>query len=130
MTFTLAEAAVFLSGSLTVSILFKASLMLALGLVGASLAARSPAAMRHMILAATFGVLIFWPFLSAGGPRFLIEIPLSGASEPLAPGAALPSSPDVAPFAPSNAGPFGGDGAGSTSRRSAGRDPTESGCVV
>ena len=45
MTSSISEAVLFLSRSLAVSILFKASIMLALGLIAASLAGRSRAAL-------------------------------------------------------------------------------------
>lgn len=112
-TSTIAETVVFLSRSLAVSILFKASILLALGLVAAFLAGRSRAALRHIVLAATFGTLIILPLAAVSGPKLLVEIPISGVSELLAPGVALPSSSGASPFATSNAGSFGATAVGS-----------------
>ncbi len=113
MTSSISEAVLFLSRSLAVSILFKASIMLALGLIAASLAGRSRAALRHIVLAATFGGLLILPFVAASSRKLLVEIPVSGASESPASGMALPSGPGASPFAPGNAGPSGGEAVGS-----------------
>ena len=52
------------SSSLAASILGKATLIATLGLMGAWLARRSPAAVRHAVLAASLAVLLALPIAS------------------------------------------------------------------
>ena len=61
MISTISEAALFLSSSVALSILVKATIMLALGFIVTRLAGRSRAALRHVVLAATFGTLLIVP---------------------------------------------------------------------
>src|SRR5580700_1515312 len=53
-----------LSSSLAASVLGKATLIATLGLMGAWLTSRSPAAVRHAVLAASFAVLLALPIAS------------------------------------------------------------------
>jgi hypothetical protein len=84
MISAIAEAAVFLSGSLVLSILFKATLMLALGLVGTWLTGRSRASLRHLILAASFGMLVMLPLVITIGRGLVVEVPVSTRGESIA----------------------------------------------
>ena len=64
-----------LSSSLAASIVLKATLTLALGLLAFRLARRSRAAVRHALLAAIFGVLLALPIASLVAPAVRISIP-------------------------------------------------------
>jgi len=106
MTSTVADAAVFLSNAAGLSILLKATLLLALGLTASWLARRGRASVRHLLLAATFAALLALPFLVLLGPAVSIEIPIAPGGDPLhatgtvtAGGAAsgpVPPSPGIA----------------------------------
>ena len=65
------------SNSPAVSIIGKATVVLALALVGASIARHSRAAMRHAVLAAAFAVLLVLPAASILGPAIRIALPVT-----------------------------------------------------
>ena len=86
------------SSSLAASIVAKVTVTTALALIGAWLARRSRAAVRHALLAAAFGVLLALPIASIVTPPVRIAVP-AGAPERIVPaseGAARAGSP-VAP---------------------------------
>jgi hypothetical protein len=109
MTSTISEAVLFLSRWLAVSILFKATVMLALGLTFAWLAGRSRAALRHIVLAATFGTLVILPLIVASGHALVVEVPIAARTEPAAAVTTTPASPNATPATLSNAGPLGAE---------------------
>jgi TonB family protein len=76
------------SGSLAASIVAKATVTAALGLIGAWLARRSRAAVRHALLAAAFGVMLMLPFASVVAPPVRIALP-AVAQERVVPGSAV-----------------------------------------
>jgi uncharacterized protein (TIGR03435 family) len=80
MTDMLARALLFASGSLEWSIVVKATVVLGLGLVGARLAHRARASVRHVILATTFGGLVVLPVATALMPRVAVGVPTPPAS--------------------------------------------------
>ena len=86
MTSMMTEAALALSRWAELSILGKATIMLALGLIAARLAGRARASVRHLLLAATFAALLALPLLTLTIPGVLIEVPASrgGGSTPAA----------------------------------------------
>jgi len=61
-------------GSWPASIVAKATVIAALGLIGTRLARRSSAAARHVLLAAAFGVLLLLPVISLVVPPFQIAV--------------------------------------------------------
>ena len=63
------------SSSLAASIVAKVTVTTALGLIGAWLARRSRAAVRHALLAAAFGVLLVLPIASLVAPPVRIAVP-------------------------------------------------------
>lgn len=65
MTLTINELAVALSRGVELSILGKATILLALGLAAAWLAGRARAPVRHLVLAATFAAVIGLPLVAA-----------------------------------------------------------------
>ncbi|HXD32669.1 MAG TPA: M56 family metallopeptidase [Pyrinomonadaceae bacterium] len=77
---SLSEMALFLSRWVEVSILVKASVILALGLAASRLASHGRASMRHLFLAATFVMLVALPviILSAG---LSIDVPITGVAD-------------------------------------------------
>ena len=86
--------------SLAVATLAKATAIAALGLIGARMARRSRASLRHALLAVTFGALAALPLVSTLIPSVRIEAPIA-MQEPArmaAPpaGAALPALPEDA----------------------------------
>jgi bla regulator protein blaR1 len=62
------------------SILVKASVLLALGLTVAGLARRARASVRHLWLAATLGSLAVLPLLAAAGPSVTVPVPAAYAA--------------------------------------------------
>jgi beta-lactamase regulating signal transducer with metallopeptidase domain len=78
MTPTLADAAVLVTTGAGLSILLKATLVLALGLAAARLARRQRASLRHLVLAVTFAALLALPLMLLAGPQ--VSIQLSSAS--------------------------------------------------
>jgi TonB family protein len=63
------------SSSLAVSAVVKGTVATALGLIGARLARRSRAAVRHALLAGSFGVLLVLPAASVVAPPVRIAVP-------------------------------------------------------
>ena len=88
------------SGSLAASIVAKATVAAALGLIGVRLARRSRAAVRHALLAAVFGVLLALPAASILAPPVRIAVP-AAAPERIAPAAAGSTDP-LPPVAPAD----------------------------
>jgi uncharacterized protein (TIGR03435 family) len=74
MTPILAEAVLTVGGSFAASILAKATLAMALALIGVRLARRSRAAFRHVLLAAAFMVLPVLPIASMVAPSIQFEV--------------------------------------------------------
>ena len=102
MRSTISEMALFVSRWVELSILGKATLMLALGLTAAWLAGRGRASVRHLFLVATFGMLLALPLVTLIAPRLTIDVPVSRVIDPsVAPGA-VPAAGSLAPRA--NAG--------------------------
>jgi bla regulator protein blaR1 len=99
MTSTIAEAALGLSRSVELSLLVKATILLALGLAAARLARRSRASVRHLVLATTFAALIALPLVVLTAPGVALEVPLSRAGDSRgAVGAADAPSEPLLPF--------------------------------
>ncbi len=107
------------SSSLAVSIVAKATVATAtvataLGLIGARLARRSRAALRHALLAAAFGVLLALPVASIVAPPIRIAVPavaqkqivpaLAGAAGAIPPVAPAHASIGVTPVVPRSVG--------------------------
>jgi TonB family protein len=90
-----------MSGSLAASIVAKATVAAALGLVAARLARGSRAAVRHALLAAVFGVLLALPVASVLAPPLRIAVQ-AAAAERIAPAAAGSTDP-ISPIAPAQA---------------------------
>lgn len=70
----LAEAVLTVGGSFAASILAKASLAMALALIGVRLERRTRAAVRHVLLAAAFMVLLVLPIASMVAPSIQFEL--------------------------------------------------------
>ena len=107
MISAIAGAALFLSGSLALLILFKATILLSLGLVAAGLAGRSRAALRHLVLAASFGMLLALPIIVATGRSLVVEVPVYTGNRSMASAAPAPSLQNGAPATRDNAAPGG-----------------------
>ncbi len=75
MTPTIREFVLAMGSSLPASIVAKATVIAAFGLMGARLARKSRAAVRHVLLAATFGVLLLLPVASLIVPPVRIAVP-------------------------------------------------------
>ena len=76
MTPTIREFVLAMGSSLPASIVAKATVIVAFGLMGARIARRSRAAVRHVLLAATFGVLLLLPVASLIVPPVRIAVPI------------------------------------------------------
>jgi len=109
MISTISEAALFLTSSVALSILVKATIMLALGFIVTRLAGRSRAALRHIVLAATFGTLLIVPLIVASGNRLPVEIPIFDGSDSTAGVTAAPPALNVAPSSSNDAGTAGAE---------------------
>ena len=72
---TVADAAVLVTSGAGLSILLKATLVLALGLAAARLASRQRASLRHLVLAVTFATLVALPVVLLIGPEVSIQVP-------------------------------------------------------
>jgi len=85
MTNSFAEVALVIGGSTELSIVVKATVLLALGLGTGRLARRTRASVRHVLLASTFGVLLALPVAAFFEPPVSVEIPISqvGTSRPV-----------------------------------------------
>lgn len=70
-----------LGSSLAASILAKATVIAVFGLVGARLARRNRAALRHVVLSAMFAVLLWLPVVSIITPPVRIAVPVVGRSD-------------------------------------------------
>jgi beta-lactamase regulating signal transducer with metallopeptidase domain len=114
MTSTVTEAAVALSSSLELSILGKATIMLALGLAAVRLAGRARASRRHLLLAATFTTLLALPLVAVTAPGVTIELATSPAadSDSGSGSAGVQASPAAASAAPAGAEPRAPDRGG------------------
>ena len=78
MTTSLAQAILAVSASIDASIVAKATLVLAVPLLGLRFAARGTrASVRHAILAATFGVLLILPAAALVMPQVIVAIPVA-----------------------------------------------------
>jgi bla regulator protein BlaR1 len=94
-----------LSSSLAASILSKATLIATLGLMGAWLTRRSPAAVRHAVLAASLAVLLALPIASTLIKPVRIALPAS--TQEWAPLSLFPAPMDAAQAAASADGSVG-----------------------
>ena len=117
MTPTIREFVLAMGSSLPASVVAKATVIAAFGLLGARIARRSRAAVRHVLLAATFGVLLLLPVASLIVPPLRIAVPTVRTSS------AVSSAPAVAgkwllPFTPANAHPAARSTASRSSRPS------------
>ena len=86
------------SSSLAASIVAKVTITTALGLLGTWVAPRSRAAVRHVLLAVAFGVLLVLPIASIVTPPVRIAVP-AAAQERIVPtfAGAIDAIPSVAP---------------------------------
>jgi beta-lactamase regulating signal transducer with metallopeptidase domain len=103
MTATVADAAVFVTNGAGLSILLKATLVLALGLAAARLARRQRASLRHLVLAATFAMLVALPLVMLIGPEVSIQLPSVSAAVTRPSFAAPVTGSVAAPGAPASA---------------------------
>ena len=79
MSGTLAQLAIAVGESVELSIVLKATLVLGLTLVVVARTRPGRAAVRHLLLASSFGVLVVLPMAAATVPAFPIQIPASVA---------------------------------------------------
>lgn len=92
MTSTITEAALFLSRWVELSVLVKATVLLALGLTAVWLAKRGRASIRHLLLTATFAMLLALPLIVVTAPGMAIEVPDTRANDPGVAVRAVPTS--------------------------------------
>jgi beta-lactamase regulating signal transducer with metallopeptidase domain/protein involved in polysaccharide export with SLBB domain len=98
---SLSSAALLLSGSLELSLLVKATLLLAVGLIAARLAHRARASVRHLVIATSFIALAALPALMIGVPALTIDVPVASTTlQPADRIAFTPAPIDGAPMAP------------------------------
>jgi beta-lactamase regulating signal transducer with metallopeptidase domain len=91
------------------SIVAKATAVAAVGLIGARLAGRTRASVRHLMLALTFGALIAMPVFMLAAPGVTVDVPVTrtAATSPLlsSPAPRPVPSTATAPALPSQAAP-------------------------
>ena len=97
MTSTIAETALALSRWVELSILGKATIMLALGLTVTRMAVRAPASVRHLLLVSTFATLLALPLIVLTAPAMTIEIPVSHAGDLITASRVTPPSDALTP---------------------------------
>ena len=88
MIATIAQAVISLTQSIELSILAKATVMLALGLASARLAVRARASLRHLLLTVTFAAVMALPIAAIAVPGVVIQVPVADAK----PRPAVPSA--------------------------------------
>ncbi len=76
----IAGALLAISGSLEFSILLKATVFLAVTLVALRLVPRARASLRHVILAAMFGVLMMLPLAAIFAPPIAVTVPMTSVA--------------------------------------------------
>lgn len=91
MNSIIAEVALALSRPIELLILVKATLLLLVVLTAVGLTRHTRASVRHLLLVATFAVLLVLPLAMLAGPGFTIEIPVSRVSRPDRESSAIPS---------------------------------------
>src|SRR5262245_6352087 len=90
---TISEAAVALGRLVELSILGKATVILAIGLTVVMLSRRARASVRHWLLGATLGAVLAMPLIVLSGPEVTIGVPASQVSESAD---LIPAAPPVA----------------------------------
>jgi hypothetical protein len=93
----ISDALLTASGSLAGSMVAKATVVAALGLIGARLAHKNRAAVRHALLAATFGVMLLLPVASLVAPPVRIAVAVRNGTVLPPPGWAVDEIPPVTP---------------------------------
>jgi uncharacterized protein (TIGR03435 family) len=81
----LAEIALAVGRSFELSIIVKATVLVAVALGATRLARRARASVRHVLLASTFGALLMLPIAAAFAPLVAVEIPISQGPEGIPP---------------------------------------------
>src|SRR5262245_39046148 len=85
MTRLLGEMAVTLTASAALSVMVKGTAAVALGLVGARLARKGRAAVRHVLLASAFGVLLALPIVSSIATPVTVAVPIAASNDGILP---------------------------------------------
>jgi uncharacterized protein (TIGR03435 family) len=93
----LVDAALVLGGSFAAALLVKATLVLAVALLAHQLARQSRAAVRHVLLAAAFAVLLVLPVAASLIPSRAVEVSAAPAVRTTV-AAIVPFMPDTAPL--------------------------------
>jgi ankyrin repeat protein len=81
MILKMTEAVLALGSWVELSILGKATILLALGLIAARLAAHARASVRHLLLSMMFATLLALPLIIFTAPAVMIEVPVSRATD-------------------------------------------------
>src|SRR5262247_4249914 len=97
MMSTISEAAVALGRLVELSILGKATVILAIGLTVVMMSRRARASVRHLLLAATLAAVLALPLIVWAVPEVTIGVPASQVSESAD---LIPSAPPVVLTAP------------------------------
>jgi len=87
------------SRSLVLSVLLKVTATTVLALAAARLSRRSPAAVRHVLLAVSFAVLVMLPIAALVAPAIEVAVPVTVATPAAAPAAVVTADQSV-PMAP------------------------------
>jgi beta-lactamase regulating signal transducer with metallopeptidase domain len=104
MTSMISEIALFVSRWVELSILGKATVILALGLTAAWLAGRGRASVRHLFMVVTFGMLLMLPIIMLTTPGVTIDVPVSRTVDSKTAATAVPTSGPLAPRANADVG--------------------------
>jgi beta-lactamase regulating signal transducer with metallopeptidase domain len=95
MIANVSQAALALSQSLELSVVVKATILLALALLAARAASHARASVRHVMLASAFAALLALPFIAVSAPKLAIDVPVARALA-----APAPTAPAVSPTSP------------------------------
>ena len=100
---SLSDVALWLSRSIELSIIVKATIVLGGALVVTHLSRTARASVRHLVVAGAFGALIALPVWRAAAPAMTIDVPVSASAAPRTPavtGRVNTTAPPESPTAP------------------------------
>ncbi len=101
MMSSLSDAVLWVSRSIELSILVKATIILAAGLAATRLSRTARASVRHLVIASAFVALIAVPAWLAGAPAMTVDVPIAASARTAAIPAA-PRAPGAAAAAPAS----------------------------
>lgn len=99
---SVSDALLWVSRSLEIAIVVKATIVLVVGLAAARLSRHSRASVRHLVIATVFAALVALPLWIAGAPTLTIDVPITPTAPSFSAVAERPSSVSSVPERPSS----------------------------